>query len=48
MKTVEQAVKNKIRGQQNLELFEEEGAFFGKREIDIQSYYGGSRRIFRI
>ena len=46
MKTVEQAVKNKIRGQQNLELFEEEGAFFGKREIDIQSY-GGKQEDFQ-
>ena len=36
--TVNNIIADKIRGQQNLELFEEGGEFFGKREIDIQSY----------
>ena len=36
--TVNNIIADKIRGQQNLELFEEDGEFFGKREIDIQSY----------
>ncbi|HIR14911.1 MAG TPA: HAMP domain-containing histidine kinase [Candidatus Choladousia intestinavium] len=36
--TVNTIIENKIRGQQNLELFEKDGEFYGKREIDIQSY----------
>ena len=39
---VDSIVKNKIRGQQNSELFESEGEFDGQKEIDIQSYGKGN------
>lgn len=38
---VDTIVKNKIRGQQNCELFETNDEFDGQKEIDIQSYGKG-------
>ncbi|MDY3248837.1 MAG: HAMP domain-containing sensor histidine kinase [Candidatus Choladocola sp.] len=38
LRQVEEIISNKIRGQQNQELFEEQGEFDGEKEIDIQSY----------
>jgi signal transduction histidine kinase len=35
---VDGIIRNKIRGQQNCELFETDGVFDGEKEIDIQSY----------
>lgn len=42
---VDTIVKNKIRGQQNSELFESEGEFDGEKEIDIQSYGKGKATV---
>lgn len=42
---VDTIVKNKIRGQQNSDLFETGGEFDGQKEIDIQSYGVGKTLV---